>query len=468
MTQYGRPCRSPWTKSVWSSFGRTVMGKAIWENPFEKRLGEGFQIGNAYSYPEKKGYACLKMWTMYNWLERNKIYFRCGKYSTKNLIWENQHLSLIMKTSDVLKDTVKQVKILLTITEPCLNPDFPQVQLKNYHARKICVSLHGPSVWKVMPRNVWNDIVSWRTKRLNNSTKYQLHALMTIISKKKNWNPWENCQKYALKLFWGVYNGHVLDDLMFCGQWTNLHDRSQNGPKLVANEYLVWSPTFFIHVSTNNVVMWETLQNNADGDFFKTPILQDILRIFNLHPVEHCAYLEVIRLFKLVGCEKQTSVSRSSTESQIISLDAGLRIHSIPALDLWDLIVTVLHWNTNQSKLVRGNLSTSLTRKSSPGKFDDLDNVDFISSNVNSSHKEALLYIFEDNEAVIKMIIKGRSPTMRHVSQRVALDWLFNRIKLDPKIQNKYIDTKNQIADILTKGNFTRDEWNHPLRPLRA
>ena len=32
---------------------------------------------------------------------------------------------------------------------------------------------------------------------------------------------------------------------------------------------------------------------------------------------------------------------------------------------------------------------------------------------------------------------------------------------LDPKIQIKYIDTKNQLADILTKGNFTRDEWNH-------
>ena len=30
-----------------------------------------------------------------------------------------------------------------------------------------------------------------------------------------------------------------------------------------------------------------------------------------------------------------------------------------------------------------------------------------------------------------------------------------------PKIQIKYIDTKNQLADILTKGNFTRDEWNH-------
>ena len=54
---------------------------------------------------------------------------------------------------------------------------------------------------------------------------------------------------------------------------------------------------------------------------------------------------------------------------------------------------------------------------------------------------------------------------MRHVfrTHRVALDWLFDRINLDSKIQVKYIDTKNQLADILTKGNFTRDEWNHLL-----
>ena len=34
---------------------------------------------------------------------------------------------------------------------------------------------------------------------------------------------------------------------------------------------------------------------------------------------------------------------------------------------------------------------------------------------------------------------------------------------VDSKIQVKYIDTKNQLADMLTKGNFTRDEWNHLL-----
>ena len=78
--------------------------------------------------------------------------------------------------------------------------------------------------------------------------------------------------------------------------------------------------------------------------------------------------------------------------------------------------------------------------------------------------REALLYVFEDNEAAIKMITKGKSPTMRHVSRthRDALDWLFDRINLD-SIQIKYIDTENQLADILTKGNFTRDEWNHLL-----
>ena len=32
-------------------------------------------------------------------------------------------------------------------------------------------------------------------------------------------------------------------------------------------------------------------------------------------------------------CKKQTSVSQSSTESEIISLDAGMRLDGIPALD---------------------------------------------------------------------------------------------------------------------------------------
>ena len=43
------------------------------------------------------------------------------------------------------------------------------------------------STWSYnMEGHAWNDVVSWQTGRLNNSTKYLLHAMMTIISKRKN------------------------------------------------------------------------------------------------------------------------------------------------------------------------------------------------------------------------------------------------------------------------------------------
>ena len=114
----------------------------------------------------------------------------------------------------------------------------------------------------------------------------------------------------------------------------------------------------------------------------------------------------------------------------------------------------------------RGNLRVMFTNVTKPHKeIDVMKDIDSVPSNVQSARQESLMYVFEDNEAVMKMIINGRSPTMRHVSRthRLTLDWLFDRINLDSKIQIKYIDTKNQLADILTKGNFTRDEWNHLL-----
>ena len=168
-------------------------------------------------------------------------------------------------------------------------------------------------------------------------------------------------------------------------------------------------------------------------------------------------------------CKKQTSVSHRSTESEIIFLDARLRLDGIPALDIWDLIVLVLgntiqtHERTVQP-IVNCDKSLGPNRRSQ-GMFNVLNNIDSVPSHVQFSHQEALLYVCEDNEAVIKMIIKGRSPTMRHVSRthRVALDWLFDGINSDSKIQIKYVDTKNQLADVLTQGNFTRDEWNHLL-----
>ena len=100
-------------------------------------------------------------------------------------------------------------------------------------------------------------------------------------------------------------------------------------------------------------------------------------------------------------------------------------------LDLWDLIVAVLA-NTYQSHEAPGDLcpnqrevrSTPHTlqkRKKSHGTTNDLDNVGFIPSNVNSSRQKPLLYVFEDKEAVINPTIKGRSQTLKHVSRPTEL-----------------------------------------------
>ena len=85
------------------------------------------------------------------------------------------------------------------------------------------------------------------------------------------------------------------------------------------------------------------------------------------------------------------------------------------------------------------------TKRHNSRENDALSTVDHVVTSANSSQGESQLYIFEDHEAVINMIIKGRRPTMRHVSRthKVALDWLFEAINLDPKSKTNLLTPKN-------------------------
>ena len=175
-----------------------------------------------------------------------------------------------------------------------------------------------------------------------------------------------------------------------------------------------------------------------------------------------CFWMSYI-CFQLVGCVRNRRQFLIAQQNLKLSLwTPGLRLDGLPALELWDLICFCLWKYFSYYRSIGQPVNG---KNKSQNQIDVKEDIDSVPSNVQSASQEALLYVSEDNEAVIKMIIMGRSPTMRHVSRthRVALDWLFDRINLDPKIQIEYIDTKNQLADILTKGNFTRDEWNHLL-----
>ena len=91
-------------------------------------------------------------------------------------------------------------------------------------------------------------------------------------------------------------------------------------------------------------------------------------------------------------CKKQTSVSHSSTESDIISLDTGLRLDGLLALELWGLVVSVFG-NVTQTTDRPGRPVIVDTSQRSQGKTNALNNIDCVPPNVQSSHQEALLCV---------------------------------------------------------------------------
>ena len=208
--------------------------------------------------------------------------------------------------------------------------------------------------------------------------------------------------------------------------------------------------------------MWELRLNIVDCCYFKIQTLHEILKTQNQHQAEFlCIFGR--RTFLLVGwmCKKQTSVSHSSSESEIVSLGAGLRMDGLLALDLFLVIeeLDMTHIIPTPTQACTLQIIKTIT----PKIKQVLDQI------VNPSNIDQVpLYFCEDNETGMKTIIEGRSPTMRHESRahRVAPDWLFDRVNLDPKVQINYVESQTPLADIVTKSSFTRDEWHILLHPF--
>ena len=63
-----------------------------------------------------------------------------------------------------------------------------------------------------------------------------------------------------------------------------------------------------------------------------------------------------------------------------------------------------------------------------------------------------VLIIAEDNEAVIKIVKKARSMALRHLprTHRIDVQWLFE-VCANPRVRMLYVNTKQQIANLMTK-----------------
>lgn len=113
-------------------------------------------------------------------------------------------------------------------------------------------------------------------------------------------------------------------------------------------------------------------------------------------------------------CKKQGAVSHSSSEAEVIALDTCVRIEGIPALMLWDLVIAVFSPTTTSSTRELGLPAQGNLLQDKPRSIFD---VDFVPPSMELSSGRARLILLEDNDAVIKMTVKRRSPNMRHVAR---------------------------------------------------
>ena len=456
-------------------FGRTVMGKTIWESPIAIRLGESFQSGMLLRLLWKR----IILISVCGW---HQIGWKETKYSsnverTKQRSWFGR-TSIIpwsWKPGMYTKTMWNKQRYCRQLQNHAWIQNFRRsnwtITMFGNYAYFFVVLWHG----RVMPRNVWNDIVSWQTKRLNNSTKYQHHVLMTITSKKKNWNPWENCQKCILKIVLKcLYLARIgRPDILWSvnkfarsiTKWTKACDKRLS--RLISYIHHTREYKQYCHVGNNakqcRLILFRDSAFVGDLEDSKSRS-GGTLCIFESYTFVPISWM----------CKKQTSVSHSSTESEIISLNAGLRMDGIPALDLWELIVAVLHGNTYQSNQKRGDPCTNLVR-AVPHTLQKRKKISWDDWWFRQCWFYSLKRTFFWSRSFVVYLWRQRGSNQDRWSWReevlqwdmfpepteVALDWLLDRINLDPQIQIKYIDTKNQLADILTKGNFTRDEWKH-------
>ena len=119
-------------------------------------------------------------------------------------------------------------------------------------------------------------------------------------------------------------------------------------------------------------------------------------------------------------CKKQGAVSHSSTEAEIIGLDTMMRLEGIPALNLWSQVISTISGEKLTSRKAE-------PKESAYERYDriSLEYADYVPPSMPELEANTKCVFVQDNDAVIKMVIKARAPMLKHVARthRIDLDW---------------------------------------------
>ena len=150
--------------------------------------GRKFFIGNVSSFIVKKDFSYLCMWMTLKLAGKQQNLDPMWKVLNKEVdlgeptsFLDHVFLGCTQRQCETSKDIVDNYRTMFESRISAGGVD------KLPFPRNLRISSWSYDI-AVMRRNVWNDIVSWRIRRLSNSAKYLLHASMTTTSKKKKQN----------------------------------------------------------------------------------------------------------------------------------------------------------------------------------------------------------------------------------------------------------------------------------------
>ena len=228
------------------------------------------------------------------------------------------------------------------------------------------------------------DIANLRIKQLSNFSKSRRPAWMIINSKKKKMDQLENYLLFASKLSWNVLFGaywwpdifEVCEQICSCG---NEMDKSMR-QTLSAFDLLHWS-----HMWIHAILLF--------GKHSTTLHIRIVSRFW----------------FRRRPWRLELNISRNSMHFQKSNVRAN-------KLDVQETHFCFTRFYSSWGDFSRCRFYAWMGFPLTNTNL-DLNKIDHVPSSGTHAGSNAMLYVFEDIEAVIKMRIKGRSPTLRQVSR---------------------------------------------------
>ena len=149
--------------------------------------------------------------------------------------------------------------------------------------------------------------------------------------------------------------------------------------------------------------------------------------------------------------KKQTAVSLSTSEAEIVACQYGLKTAGLPSLELWEKIFLPNH--VGDDALLRGE-AESTQRASQLSRFRDVieEHQDWAPSRLVVTADTFTLDLYQDNQSTMRIMITGKLHALRHVKRthRISVAWISDLIN---SIQVNLLDctTECMAADIFTK-----------------